>query len=268
MNHGKVVVLTGASAGIGRTAASAFAARGDTVVLVARRHGRLDEVVEEVRAAGGEGVAIAADIADPAAVHELLPRIVRDLGRVDVLVNNAGFGQQELLEAMAWDDVERMVRVNVLGLIQLSRATVPIMREQGSGCIVNIASVGGLVAHPLNAVYCATKHAVVGFSKSLRLELAGSGVRVTVVCPGGTRTEFFEVAEASIPFPESFTSGAVLVPTESVANAIVRASDGRRAVVIPRGARLLTWLDRWFPRLSAWGNVRYRDKVLPAPPAD
>lgn len=127
--------------------------------------------------------------------------------------------------------------------------------------IVNVASVGGLVAHPLNVAYCASKHALVGFSRALRLELAGTGIQVVTVCPAGTRTEFFEVARGEIPFPGTFDRLAA--PPEKVARAIVRASRKRRGMVLPGWqAKLLCWADRWLPWLSAAGNVRYRDRVL------
>jgi len=137
-----------------------------------------------------------------------------------------------------------MFAVNVLAPMALSRAASSIMRQQGSGSIVNVASVGGVVAHPLNVAYCATKHALVGFSKSLRLELAGTGVRVTVVCPSATRTEFFDVARGDIPFDRLIDRTAV--SPEKVARCIVKAATRNKAVVFPSwGARLLYVLDKW-----------------------
>ena len=154
-----------------------------------------------------------------------------------------------------------MFAVNVLSPMALARAAVEVMRPRGSGSIVNVASVGGVVAHPLNVAYCASKHALVGFSESLRLELQGTGIRVVAVCPGATRTEFFEVARSNIPFSRMIDTFSG--PAEHVARTIVRACHSRRPVVFPTwGAWFLHAADQWLPWLSRAGNVRYRNKVL------
>jgi len=257
----RVVLITGASSGIGRAVARRFAARGDRVVLSGRSVSRLDALADEIRASGGNAWVLPADLSVLAEAEALVGRAIEACGRIDVLVNNAGFGMQCRFGEMGTEDIVRMFTVNVLSCMALARAAVAAMWPQGGGHIVNVASVGGLVAHPLNVAYCASKHALVGFSKSLRLELAGTGIRVTVVCPGGTRTEFFERAQADIPFAPEFER--YLVSPEKVAAAIVQAADGVRAVVFPSfTAWLLAAVDKWFPRLSARGNVRYRDRVL------
>ncbi len=261
---GRVAIVTGASSGIGAAACRLLAERGDTVVLVARRADRLQTVAEELKGAGGTARVLAADLADPVAVSALVGTVVEEFGRIDLLLNNAGYGLQVRFETMSQADIDRMFQVNVLALASLCREVIPIMRKQGDGAIVNIASVGGVVAHPLNAAYCASKHAVVGLSKSLHLEMAGTGVRVVVVCPGATRTEFFDQARRDVPFAAMIHKN--MVPAEVVAKAAVRAADSRRAVIFPTwGAWAMAMADRWLPWISAWGNVRYRDHVLGLP---
>ncbi len=257
----QVVLITGASAGIGVAAARLFAAQGARLALAARRVERLEELAQELRATGREVLVLPADLADEVQVEALVPRVLAELGRLDVLVNNAGYGLQCRFERMAAADVARMFAVNLLAPMALARQAIEPMRRQGGGSIVNVASVGGLVAHPFNVSYCASKHALVGFSKSLRLELWGSGVRVTAVCPASTRTEFFERARGELPFAgliSTFQS-----PPEKVARAILRASRGKRAVVHPTiDAWFLSFADRFLPWASARGNLMYREQVL------
>ena len=256
-----VTVITGASSGIGRSAAKLFAERGDTVVLVARSVDRLNELAGEIERSGHRAVVRAVDLADPEATSALVGWVETECGRLDNLINNAGFGMQCRYESMPWDDVERMFRVNVLSLMALSKAAIPLLKQSGGGSIVNVSSVGGVVSHPLNVAYCASKHAVVGFSKSLALELHGTGIRVVVVCPGATSTEFFDRAERDIPFDPMIEKAKV--PPEMVAKVLVKATAIRRPVVFPTwGARLLFWADRALPWLSRYGNVKYRDRVL------
>ena len=259
-----VTIVTGASSGIGRATARLFAARGHRVVLAARSAPALEQLQGDLLRAGGEVLVAPVDLADPAQGAALVDQTVKAFGRLDVLVNNAGYGSQCRFEEMPPDEVARMFAVNVLSCMAAARAAVPILRRQGGGSIVNVASVGGLVAHPLNVAYCASKHALVGFSRSLRLELKGSGIRVTAVCPGATRTEFFAVARGGIPFAPMIDRFAL--PPEVVARAIVRASRKNRALVFPSlGAWLLYLADRWLPWLSEAGNIAYRNRVLGDP---
>jgi short-subunit dehydrogenase len=257
----KVTVITGASSGIGEAAARLFAARGDDVVLVARRRDRLAALRDQLSDEGRRASVVSADLAVASEVEALFPALLESHGRVDVLINNAGYGKQARFEHMTTGQVAHMLAVNVQAPMTLSRHAAAHMVERGSGSIVNVASVGGLVAHPLNVAYCASKHALVGFSKALRLELWGTGVMVTAVCPAATQTEFFDVARSDIPFDRLIAATAV--PAERVARVIVKASTRNRAVVFPTwGGWFLYWADKWLPWLSAAGNIRYRDKVL------
>ena len=258
---GRAVLITGASSGIGVAAARAFAARGDRLMLSARRGERLEALARELGGADAGVLVERADLAQPAAAEELAGTAVERLGRVDVLVNNAGFGAQRRFTACNQELMERMLNVNLVSAMLLARAVAVGMVERGSGSIINVASVGGLVAHPLNVVYCASKHGMVGFSRALRLELKGTGVRVVAVCPGATRTEFFDVARGEIPFDDIIERFAA--PPEKVAASIVRAAGSGRGVLFPTlSAWFLAWADQWLPWLSQAGNVRYRDQVL------
>ncbi len=258
---GRAILITGASSGIGVAAARLFAGRGDRVLLSARRGDRLEALAGELGGVDAGVMVETADLAHPAAAEELAARAVERLGRVDVLVNNAGFGAQRRFTACDRELMERMLNVNLVSAMLLARAVAVGMVERGSGSIINVASVGGLVAHPLNVVYCASKHALVGFSRSLRLELKGTGVAVVAVCPGATRTEFFDVARGEIPFDDMIERFAA--PPEKVAASIVRAAGSGRGVSFPTlSAWFLAWADKWLPWLSQAGNLRYRDQVL------
>lgn len=268
----RVTIVTGASSGIGAETAKLFAASGDVVVLAARRKDRLEALSKEIGRQKGESWVAPVDLCDPVQVSDLIGRTMERYGRIDVLVNNAGFGSQKEFADSAPEEIFKMFQVNVLSLMELTRLVIPIMKEQGSGSIVNVASVGGLMGHPLNVTYCASKHAVVGFSNSLRLELKGTGVSVTAVCPGGTRTEFFDVAE-ELSFP-SYWSRFLASPI-AVARAIKRATHRNRAVVYPTmQARMLILVARMLPWLADWGNLKYRDlvrknhEVRPTPPSE
>lgn len=257
-----VVLVTGASSGIGHATGRLFAEKGHKVVLTARRLGRLRQLADELTAQGCDAVVKRADLAEPGAADELCRWVEDECGRLDVLVNNAGFGRQDYFDEIEWATHEQMVRVNVLSLMALCHRAIPLMRRQGGGTIVNIASVGGVVAHPLNAVYCATKHAVVGLSKSLHLELKGTGIHVAVLCPGATKTEFFEQAAGSIPFHKLFQYA--MAPPEKVARAVWLATIcRRRSVIYPTlSAWFLAWMERYLEPVSRLGNLVYRDQVL------
>jgi len=182
----RVAVVTGASSGIGEATAVALADAGFGVVLAARRSDRIEALASRI---GGDALAVTCDVSDDAAAHSLIDRAKSELGRVDVLVNNAAV---MLLGPIAGADTEewrRMVGANLLGLMYCTHAALPVMQEQGGGHIVNVSSVAGRTARLGFGVYNATKWGVVAFSESLRQEALHSNVRVTVVEPGFVETE-------------------------------------------------------------------------------
>lgn len=218
---GKVAIVTGASSGIGRATALLLARAGASVVLAARREERLRDVAAAIERAGGRALALPADLAQPEAPARLVQQTLDSFGRVDVLINNAGFGHYGLVESASDDTMAELWAIHVMAPLRAIRAVLPHMRARGSGHIINVASVVGRRAFPLHGPYAAVKAAVIALTEALRGELAGSGVYATVVLPGSTRTEFFDVARSEIPGWRPAPMGVVQSP-EAVARAILR----------------------------------------------
>ena len=187
--HGKVCLVTGASSGIGAATALTLGEAGASVALTARREDRLRALAERLESSGAKSLVIAADVSDEQQAHQAVERTAAELGRLDVLVNNAGVMLLGPIEGADTEEWRRMVNVNLLGLFYCTHAALPLMREQGSGDIVNISSVAGRVARAGVAVYNATKFGVCGFSEALRQEALHSNVRVTLIEPGVVATE-------------------------------------------------------------------------------
>ncbi|WP_026911691.1 SDR family oxidoreductase [Patulibacter minatonensis] len=187
--EGKVVVITGASTGIGEATALLLAGRGARVVVGARRTERIAALAERIVAGGGEAIHSTTDVRRRDDVEALVAAGVERFGRVDVLVNNAGIGPISAMDELRVDDWDAMIDVNLKGVLYGIAAVLPRFRAQGSGQIVNVVSTSGLKIVPLQAVYAGTKNAVRTISEGLRQE-AGPDLRVTVVSPGMTRTDF------------------------------------------------------------------------------
>ncbi|WP_407309485.1 SDR family oxidoreductase [Pseudomonas sp. nanlin1] len=183
----KVVLITGASSGIGEAAARLIAARGAHVVLGARRIGRLHQLVAEIRAQGGSASACALDVTDYPAMQAFVAFAKAQHGKIDVIINNAGVMPLSPLAALKVEEWNQMLDVNVRGVLHGIAAVLPGMQAQGYGQIINISSIGGLAVSPTAAVYCATKFAVRAISDGLRQE--HDNIRVTVVCPGVVESE-------------------------------------------------------------------------------
>jgi len=224
---GAVVAITGASSGIGEATALAFARKGARLALGARRIDRLNAVAQKCRDRGARDVSTRRlDVGRRADARAFVAAAIRDHDRLDVLVNNAGLGWMGKAQEMPDDKVDELLATNLAGVIATTQAALPFMLERRGGVIINIASVLGFRAGPYSAVYSATKHAVVGFSHALRGELSGTGVKVCVVYPSSTGTEFFATTEAPI--------GPVYSPAW-VARLIVRTArfPRRDAIVLP-----------------------------------
>ncbi len=188
-NSPKVVVITGASSGIGETTALTLAQAGHIVVLGARRQERLTVLAEKIRAAGGTAAFLETDVTRKEQVEALVGLAREQFGRVDVIVNNAGVMPLSALEELKLDEWERMVDVNIKGVLYGIAAGLPIMKTQGFGHFINISSIGGHAVYPTAAVYCATKYAVRAISEGLRQEQLGGDIRVTIVSPGVVESE-------------------------------------------------------------------------------
>jgi NAD(P)-dependent dehydrogenase (short-subunit alcohol dehydrogenase family) len=190
----RVALVTGASSGIGEAAARRLARCGFRVVVAARRAERLESLAKEITTQGGEALAVAVDLADAAATSELVTRTRDAFGRIDVLVNNAGFSPGAALEQVSRDELRHIFDVNLFSALQLVGEIAPLMRAQGGGHIVNIGSLGGSVAAPLAIPYAATKSGLDAATRGMRLELAPWRIRVSLVIPGFVDTAVFENA--------------------------------------------------------------------------
>ena len=207
----QVVVITGASSGIGREAALKFGRAGACVVLAARNAEALNEVAEEIRAAGGEALPLPTDVADWTQVQQLATRAIEVFGRIDTWVNDAAVSLYATVEETDVDEFQRLAQVNYMGTVHGVKAALPHMRRQGYGVIVNIGSVESDIALPLQAAYAATKHAVKGLTNSLRIEQEHekTGVKITLIQPSGINTPFFNHARAKtgvkpMPLPPAY----------------------------------------------------------------
>ena len=224
---GKVVLITGASAGMGREAAILLAQQGHTVYGGARRADRLAEL-------GVHGVkAVEMDVSVADDNERAVSRIIDAEGRIDVLINNAGFGLYGPIEEVSLDEARHQFEVNLFGLAHLTQLVLPHMRAQGSGRIVNVSSVGGRIFTPLGAWYHATKHALEGWSDCLRYEVAPFGIQVVVIQPGAIRTEFGDVMGASLDKHRGDT------PYEGPVESYVRMRDNPRSMSLASDAKVL-----------------------------
>ena len=193
---GQVVIITGASAGIGEETARRLVRGGAKVVITARRPERLDALARELDPTGANVLAVAGDITSDADRRKLVVATMAKFGRIDALVNNAGYGTRGPIEIVPVDLIRKNYETNIFSVIALTQLVVPAMRERGSGCIVNIGSVAGKIARPLSSIYDSTKHALEALTDGLRGELKPFGVRVSLIRPGFILTEFVEAANA------------------------------------------------------------------------
>ena len=218
----KVIVITGASSGIGESTARLLASHGAKVVLGARRTDRLAIIAEEISAAGGKAQFRALDVTDQNNVQDFIDFAVTHFGRVDVLVNNAGVMPLSKLEALKVNEWNRMIDVNIRGVLHGIAATLPLMQRQRSGQIINIASIGAYAVSPTAAVYCATKYAVRAISEGLRQEVGGD-IRVTVIAPGVTESELAESISDEGGRAEMEAFRKIAIPADAIARAIAYA---------------------------------------------
>ncbi|MGX7001609.1 SDR family oxidoreductase [Caballeronia sp. KNU42] len=222
--EGKVVVITGASSGLGEATARHLSARGAKVALGARRAERIQSLAEELIRNGGEAIAVTTDVTRHEDVKALVDAAVKAFGRVDVMINNAGLMPHSALERLKIDDWNRTIDVNIKGVLYGIAAALPYMKEQKSGHIINVSSVAGRTVRPGSAVYAATKSAVLMISEGLRQEVKPYDIRTTVVSPGAIATDLPasitepDVADLVSKFYEQYA-----IPAESFARAVAFA---------------------------------------------
>jgi len=221
---GKVIVITGASSGMGEAAARHLAAKGASVVLGARRADRLEALAADIAEAGGKATAVATDVTKREDVQKLVDTAVAAYGQVDVLINNAGLMPLSALERLKVEEWDMMIDVNLKGVLYGIAAALPHMQKQGSGHIINLSSVAGHKIFAGSAVYSATKSAVRVVSEGLRQEMAPHNIRVTIISPGAVKTELLEhISEADVREANQDYVGQVGVPAETFARLVAFA---------------------------------------------
>jgi NADP-dependent 3-hydroxy acid dehydrogenase YdfG len=222
--EGKVVVITGASSGLGEATARLLSAQGASVVLGARRVDRIQSLADELTRSGGKALAIPTDVTDYDQVKRLVDAAVQTYGRIDVMINNAGLMPHSPLERLKIDDWNRMIDVNIKGVLYGIAAALPHMKQQKSGHIINVSSVAGHKVRPGSAVYAATKTAVRVISEGLRQEVKPYNIRTTVISPGALATELpNSITEPDIAENIRKFVDEVALPAESFARAVVFA---------------------------------------------
>ena len=264
---GKVAIVTGGASGIGAALARALGKQGADVVVADRQAPLAGEVAESIRAAGGRATSAELDVRQLASMARVVAETEARTGRVDLFFNNAGIGvggEMSTYTARDWDDV---FDVNLRGVAYGVQCVYPVMIRQGSGHIINTASVAGLIAAPLSGSYCATKHAVVGLSKSLRIEAKRHGVRVSALCPGAIATPILSggkygrinTAGVTEKIARQMWDRTHPMDPDLFAGKVLRAVARNEAIiVIPAWWKALWYLDR----LSPWLGARLAESVF------
>lgn len=256
---GRRIVVTGASTGIGRALAIELARHQARLVLNARNEEKLQATADECRRLGAECALAVGDVVDEAVRRAIVEQAQTAFGGLDILVNNAGIGALGRFDEAAPDRLRRVMEVNFFALVEMTRVALPLLKQGARSLIVNISSILGHRGIPLSSEYCASKFAVRGFSEALRSELAPEGVGVLVVCPGTTKTEFFDsVIDRRGPVP---WEGGRAVTAEAVAQATVRAIQRDSHEIVPNfQGKLLILAERLIPRLLDDVMVRFVPK--------
>lgn len=264
MTNRKVAVITGASAGIGKETALAFARAGYAVVLAARRKDTLENIARQCRELGGEALVAPTDVAERAQVEALIQTVMRQFGRLDVLVNNAGYGLFARAHETTVDQMRRIFDVNFYGVFYACQLAAPLMIQQGGGHIFNVSSVIGKRGTPFHGAYCATKFALVGFDDSMRVELKPHNVMVTTVCPALTETEFFDHVEGD---QDSERSGYIRLrkkqhPAVIGRKIVTTVGKYRPELVFTLGGKFLAYVSAWFPKAGDFIMGVYLKELL------
>ena len=221
---GKVVVITGASSGLGEATARHLAEQGATLVLGARREARIQALADDIKAGGGQALALKTDVVKRGDVEALVKAAIDTFGRVDVMLNNAGIMPQAPLERLKVEEWDQQIDVNIKGVLYGIAAVLPHMQERQSGHIINVSSVAGHKVVPPGTVYCATKHAVRALSEGLRMEMTPHNIRTTIVSPGAVATELpNSIKDADIAQGINDFYAQCAIPADSFARAVAFA---------------------------------------------
>lgn len=255
---GKVVIVTGASSGIGEATAREFAKEGAKIVLAARRVDKLQALADEIVAmkTGAETLVAQADLSKLEEIQSMIEQTLKKFGRIDVLVNNAGFGRLDWLENLdPVKDIQAQIDVNVMGVIQTTRQVLPVMMKQRAGSIINMCSMAGLVGTPTYTIYAASKHAVHGFSEALRREVKPWGIDVSLIYPGGVVTEFTQHAGIKRK-TNAKTPDFMLLTAQQVGQAVVKlVGRPKRMLVIPWLWNVTVFMNKFLPGLVDYTTI-------------
>ncbi|CCF82972.1 SDR family oxidoreductase [Nitrolancea hollandica] len=268
----QVIVITGASSGIGRETAIEFGLHGSSIVLAARNPDALNEVAKEIQRLGGTPFVVVTDVAEWDQVNRLAQQAVERFGRIDTWINNAAVMEHATVEQTTLEEAERIIRVNLLGQIAGTKAVLPQFIKQGYGTIINVTSVLGVRSVPLLSIYCATKHGIKGFTESLRMELQRDhpGINVTLVLPASINTPLFAHSRSKLgvmpqPIPPVYEPGAV-------ARAILHAAEHpQRDIFVGSIGPITNVLEALVPSLIDWYMVssgRFFRKQMSGQPDD
>jgi NADP-dependent 3-hydroxy acid dehydrogenase YdfG len=221
---GKVVIITGASSGMGEAAAKHLSGLGATVVLGARRGDRIEKLAKEIHANGGNALAVTVDVTQREQVKGLVEKAIGQFGRVDVILNNAGIMPLSTMDSLHVDEWDKMIDVNIKGVLNGIAAVLPYMKEQKSGQIINTSSVAGHKVFNGSAVYSATKYAVRALTEGLRMEVKAYDIRTTIVCPGAVKTELLEhITDVDVRQANEDYVGSVGISPDSFARVVAFA---------------------------------------------
>lgn len=242
----KTVIITGASSGIGESAAIEFAKKGAQLGLVARRKEKLEELEEKLSKFSTKSKSFPCDVSDKTQVSKMAKQVIESFGKIDVLVNNAGFAIYGSVSKLSIEEIESQMATNYFGMVYCTKNFLPSMLEQKSGHIVNVASVAASFGLPGIASYCASKFAMLGFSEGLKHELHGTGVGVTVVSPIMVRTNFFDHKS----FEKMPKYSKTALSSKTVAKAVLRAANSPRLeIIVPGIVRGAVWAKHTIPYL-------------------
>lgn len=256
-----VAIITGASSGIGEAAAKALAKNGYRVVVAARRKDRLDKLVSLIEKDSGIAYPVPTDITDINQIQNLVETTVQSFGRIDVLVNSAGYGKLVWLDQQSLEEIDNQIRVNLIGAIQISRAVLPYMLTENQGQIIHITSISSYVGLPTYSIYTTSKFGLRGFLESFRREMRGTGITISGVFPGAVDTEFDQHAGVHWKITR-VTPDWLLLSPDDVAKLILKVIQKKKKnVVAPRIMWVPIIANTFFPRLVGWivSKFFYRD---------
>lgn len=246
MLRGKIVLITGASSGIGAITASMLAERGAIPILTGRNEVRLKKQAASIK---GESSWFVMDVTNMNEIQATVDAVIARYGRLDILLNNAGYGIFKTITSLPIESFQEMMDTNYMGTVRCVKAVLPYMQKQGEGHIINVASMAGKIGSAKSTSYTATKHALLGFTNSLRMELKTQGIYVSAINPGPIDTAFFAIADPSGAYLKNISW--LMMKPHYVARAIVRMMERRTEELdLPRAASLGIKLYGLFPRLS------------------